>query len=133
PTAMHIVRAHETPLRRASVIRDGVGPIRRTHADPSHVSIRGRPPADRAPRYGAGASSRPTAMHGSDGKQATDDNTLSTTGAGAWGSRAVQTPSASSVASGARTPCALPMYPTETHDVGVRHTTASGFVAIAGA
>ena len=57
PTATHADDdTHSTPFSWASVVPPGTGDRWDRHAWPVQTSMSGRPPADLAPKYGAGTS-----------------------------------------------------------------------------
>ena len=129
---MHIDETQETPLSRASLVPGGIGPGRRSQVDPSQDSMSGRSPAERAPRYGAGTSSRPTATHEPVPSHESDESSLSTTGEGGCGVRSDQVTPADEAPNGTWTPYRLSMKPTEKHVVARSHAIARGLLSITG-
>jgi hypothetical protein len=129
---MHIDEKQETPLSSASLVPGGIGAGRRSQVDPSQDPMSGRSPAERAPRYGAGTSSRPTATHEPVPSHETDESSLSTTGEGGCGVRSDQAPPANEAPNGTWTPYGLSMKPTETHVVARSHAIARGLLSITG-
>src|SRR5512132_303858 len=132
PTAMHIDETQETPLSSASLVPGGIGAGRQSQVDPSQDSMSGRSPAERAPRYGAGTSSRPTATHEPVPSHETDESSLSTTREGGCGVRSDQAPPANEAPYGTWTPYGLSMKPTETHVVARSQAIARGLLSITG-
>src|SRR5947208_16873003 len=104
PTAMHADEAQLTPSSRALVVPRGVAPPRSRHAEPFQDAVKGRSPAERAPKYCVGASCRPTATHTRGETHDTDARRLSPFGVGVRGGCAAQDPPVDVMASGTWTP-----------------------------
>src|SRR4051794_690378 len=96
--------AQLTPSSRASRVPGGTGTARLRQPRPSHDEVRGRSPAERAPKYWVGASCAPAATHADGEGHETDTRPLLPFGEGGEGGCATHASPEEVIASGTWTP-----------------------------